>query len=51
MIDKRWAAKLYPWLAFLVNGSNEAQDLELVYEWDERPEYRVMVYKLKEGEE
>ena len=51
VIDKRWAAKLYPWLAFLVNGSNEAQDLELVYEWDERPEYRVMVYKLKEGEE
>lgn len=46
IIDKRYTAKLYPWLSFLLEEKSMPHELELVYKWDQKPEYKVVVYKI-----
>jgi hypothetical protein len=46
VIDRRSATKLYPEFNFLLNETDIPSELELVYIWDKRPEYKVIIYKL-----
>lgn len=47
VLDKRWTSRLYPELSFLIDERNVPDELELILKWDKRPEYKVLVYKLK----
>jgi len=45
-IDKRWTVRLYPGFSFLLEEENVPKELRLVYRWDKKPEYKVVVYKI-----
>lgn len=47
ILDKRWTARVYPWISSLVDEKDKVDGLELIYKWEERPEYKVVVYKIK----
>jgi len=46
VVDRRWTARLYPYLSVLLEDKNTPADLKLVYSWDKRPEYQVKVFKI-----
>lgn len=47
IVFERYFAKLRPKLRFLMDEGKEIPGLKLVYRWDKRPEYKVLVYKLE----
>jgi hypothetical protein len=46
VVDKRWFARLMPDMAFLLDEGRKIEGLKLIYRWDKRPEYKVLIYKL-----